>query len=32
MEKFSHSTAPLRQVKGIQFGIMDPDYLVSFWT
>lgn len=28
MEKFQHSSAPLRQVVGIQFGIMDPDFLV----
>ena len=29
MDRFPHSSAPLRKVKGIQFGIMDPDFLVS---
>lgn len=29
MEKFPYSSAPLRQVKGIQFGVFDPDFLVS---
>ncbi|BDA48126.1 probable DNA-directed RNA polymerase II subunit RPB1 [Coccomyxa sp. Obi] len=27
MDRFSYSSAPLRRVKGIQFGILDPDYL-----
>lgn len=25
----SISTAPVRKVKGIQFGVLDPDFIVS---
>lgn len=28
-DKFAPSTAPVRKVKAVQFGIMDPDFLVS---
>jgi len=28
-DKYSYSSAPVRLVTGIQFGIMDPDFLVS---
>jgi hypothetical protein len=30
MDKFPYSSAPLRRVKGVQFGILDPEFLVSF--
>lgn len=29
MDRFAHSNAPVRKVKGLQFGILDPDYVVS---
>ena len=29
MDKFPYSSAPLRRVKGIQFGILDPEFLVG---
>lgn len=32
MDRFPHSSAPLRKVKGIQFGIMDPNFLVPLFT
>jgi hypothetical protein len=28
MDKFPYSSAPLRRVKGVQFGILDPEFLV----
>ena len=28
MDRFSYSSAPLRRVKAVQFGIIDPDFLV----
>ncbi|KAK9808301.1 hypothetical protein WJX73_009827 [Symbiochloris irregularis] len=31
MDRFPHSNAPVRRVKGIQFGILDPDY-VRRWS
>lgn len=30
MDKFPYSSAPLRRVKGVQFGILDPEFLVQF--
>ncbi|KAK9866738.1 hypothetical protein WJX84_006023 [Apatococcus fuscideae] len=27
MDRFSHSTAPIRKVKGLQFGILNPDFV-----
>jgi hypothetical protein len=27
-DRFSHSSAPVRRVKAIQFGILDPDFIV----
>ena len=32
MDKFPYSSAPLRRVKGVQFGILDPEFLVRFTT
>ena len=29
MDKFPYSSAPLRRVKGVQFGILDPEFLVQ---
>lgn len=29
MDTFSYSSAPVRKVKTIQFGILDPDFVVS---
>jgi len=28
MDRFSYSSAPVKKIKGIQFGILDPDFLV----
>ena len=28
MDRFTHSTAPIRKVKGLQFGILNPDFVV----
>lgn len=28
MDKFTYSSAPLKQIKGVQFGVLDPDLLV----
>ena len=28
MDKFPYSSAPLRRVKGVQFGILDPEFMV----
>ncbi len=28
MDRFSYSSAPIRRVKAIQFGVLDPDFLV----
>ena len=28
MDRFPYSSAPLRRVKAVQFGIIDPDFLV----
>ena len=28
-DKFSHSNAPVRRVKALQFGILDADFIVS---
>jgi hypothetical protein len=28
-DRFSFSTAPVRKVKAVQFGILDPDFIVS---
>jgi hypothetical protein len=30
MDKFPYSSAPLRRVKAVQFGIIDPDFLVRW--
>ena len=27
-DRFSYSSAPVRRIKGIQFGILDPDFIV----
>ena len=27
--KFSYSPAPVRRVKAMQFGVLDPDFIVS---
>ena len=28
MDRFAYSSAPVKRVKGIQFGVLDPQYLV----
>jgi hypothetical protein len=28
-DRFSFSSAPVRKVKAVQFGILDPDFIVS---
>jgi len=28
-DRFSHSSAPVRRIKAMQFGILDPDFIVS---
>ena len=28
MDRFTYSSAPVKRVKGIQFGVIDPQYLV----
>lgn len=30
MDRFTFSTAPVKKVKAIQFGVFDPEFLVSF--
>ena len=29
MDRFTHSSAPVKKVKAVQFGILDPDFIVS---
>lgn len=29
MDRFTHSSAPQRKVKALQFGVLDADFLVS---
>ena len=29
MDRFTYSPAPIKKVQGVQFGVLDPDYLVS---
>ena len=29
MERFTHSSAPVKKVQAVQFGILDPDFIVS---
>ena len=29
MDRFTHSTAPIKRVRGLQFGILDPDFMAS---
>ena len=29
MDRFPYSSAPVKRVKAIQFGILDPDFVVS---
>ena len=28
-DRFTYSSAPVRKVKAVQFGILDPDFIVS---
>lgn len=29
MDRFTHSSAPVKKVQAVQFGILDPDFVVS---
>ena len=29
MDRFTHSSAPVKKVQAVQFGILDPDFIVS---
>lgn len=31
-DRFTYSSAPVRRVKAVQFGILDPDFIVSILT
>ena len=29
MDRFTHSSAPVKKVQAVQFGVLDPDFIVS---